>query len=270
MIRLMVENSELEMISNKVSIIMPTNNCAEYIAESVKSVIAQTYENWELIIADDCSTDDTFGRLKEFLLDNRIKYFCMEKQGGPAAARNSAIEKAKGEYIAFLDSDDLWNPRKLELQLEFMHKNNALLSCTAYEVIDELGNTKEITVIPPKTAGYRKVFLRGNTVGNSTAVYDRRKFADAKIPNILKRNDFALWLELTRGGEKFYGLRQPLAQYRVRKSSVSSNKLALVKYQWQLYRKIEKHSVLVSALAFVTLAFFKALKKIKYMISRAC
>lgn len=256
------------MLTDTVSVIMPVYNCAELAAEAVGSVAAQTYKNWELIIVDDCSDDGTYESLQKLTDDKRIRCFQTEKRGGPAAARNLGLDKATGDYIAFIDGDDLWEPRKLEVQLDFVKKTGAKLSCTAYGLMDESGNRKNGAVRPPRVSDYRKILMRGNTIGNSTAMYSRADFANVRIPDIKKRNDFALWLELTRGGESFYGIDETLAWYRIRKKSVSSNKLKLIRYHWQLYRKIERLSVPASVAALISLLFYKSIKKLKNLINR--
>lgn len=249
-----------------VSVIMPAYNCEKYIGEAINSVIAQKYSNWELLVVNDCSADNTKEVVEAYLKDNRIHYFELPSRGGPATARNRGLEEAKGEYVAFLDSDDLWSADKLELQLDYMKRMKAKLSCTAYSLIDEEGNERNIINVPPKKTGYWKMFLMGDPVGNSTTMFDRKAFENVRVPEIKKRNDFALWLDLTRGGDAFYGMKQPLAKYRVRRNSVSSNKKSLIKYQWELYRRIEGHSLAMSVFAFATLIAVKGLKKIRNLL----
>lgn len=245
------------MGQQKVSVIMPTYNCGRYIAKSIRSVQDQTYENWELLIVDDCSTDDTKKEVASFLNDQRIKYICMQQNGGPAAARNEALRRAQGDYIAFLDSDDIWHPQKLECQLAFMDTNKSFFSCTGYRKIDENGQTMRVAVVPHKSVGYWKAFFLSNPIGNSTVIYDRRHFGNRQVPSIRKRNDFALWLQMLRDGDSCYGLPDVLMDYRVRSQSVSANKLGLVKYHWELYHKLEKRNVFVSAIGVFMWAFVK-------------
>ena len=241
----------------KVSVIMPTYNCAEYIAESIRSVQAQTYENWELLIVDDVSTDDTAQAVAPFLSDERIRFICLAENGGPAAARNEALRQARGAYIAFLDSDDLWMPDKLERQIAFMEENGYFFSCTGYRKMDEAGKPLGIAVLPHTSTGYWKTYFLSNPIGNSTAMYDRRHFGDVQVPMIRKRNDFALWLQLLRDGDRCYGMEDELMVYRVRKNSISTQKIQLVKYHWELYRHIEKMSLLVSFLGILGWAVVK-------------
>lgn len=229
-----------------VSIIMPTYNCAKYIGEAINSVLSQTYKNWELIIVDDCSIDNTEEVVKKYLeKDNRIKYFKLSVNSGPAVARNVALEKASGKYIAFLDSDDLWMEEKLEKQISFMKQNNYNFTFTSYIQINENGEENGVIIKAKKKVDYNGVLL-SCPIGNSTVIYNAEKLGKFEIPNIRKRNDYALWLQILKKEKYAYGLNEILAKYRIRKNSVSRNKLDLIKYHWYLYRKIEKLSILRS------------------------
>lgn len=245
------------MDNKKVSVIMPTYNCGKYIAESIRSIQAQTYENWELWIVDDHSTDDTAKEVEKFLGDQRIHYIYLQKNGGPAAARNEALRRAKGDFIAFLDSDDIWYPDKLERQLAFMNEMKCFFSCTGYRKMNEDGQSMNTVILPHASAGYWKTYFLSNPIGNSTVLYDRRYFGDRQVPLIRKRNDFALWLQLLRSGERCYGIDDVLMDYRVRSQSISSNKMGLAKYHWELYRHVEKRNWLVSALGLFMWAVVK-------------
>ena len=224
-----------------VSIIMPTYNCAKFIGKTIESVIAQTYENWELIIVDDCSKDNTEEVVSKYK-DNRIKYHRLENNSGAAVARTEAMKKARGSYMSFLDSDDLWKKDKLEKQLEFMNKNNYNFTCTEYEQIDEEGNKLNKVIKVKKRADYNRILL-DCPVGNSTVMYNVEKLGKFEVPNIRKRNDDALWLQILKEEKYIYGMPDILMEYRIRSNSISSNKLSLVKYHWQLYREIEHLSV---------------------------
>lgn len=235
------------MIEGLVSIVMPAYNCAKFLPETIASVQKQTYENWELRIVDDCSTDDTrqvVQRIGE--KDSRVKYCCLAQNSGPAAARTRAMELAEGEYIAFLDSDDLWLPEKLEKQLRFMRENGYAFVCCDYEQVDEDGKPlgKVVRTIP-KT-DYRRLLL-DCPVGNSTVVYSVKALGKFSVPDIRKRNDDALWLKMLKQTPFIYGQAEVLAQYRLRRGSVSEKKLDLVKYHWILYRQIEGLNVFTSA-----------------------
>ena len=239
-----------------VSIIMPTYNCGKFIAETIDSVISQTYVNWELIISDDASTDNTTEVVEKYLTDKRIKYIKFEKNRGAAAARNNSMKLAKGEYMAFLDSDDLWMNDKLEKQLKFMNDNNYNFTCTSYEQIDESSNSLNKVIIPKKNANYNRVLL-DCPVGNSTVMYNVNKLGKFKVPNIRKRNDDALWLQILKKEKFIYGMNDILMEYRVRSNSISSNKLSLVKYHWQLYREIEHLSIIRSIFHIMYWGFIK-------------
>ena len=225
-----------------VSVIMPAYNCEKYIAEAIKSVLNQTYQNWELIIVDDCSNDGTEEVVKSFN-DSRIMFFKNEVNSGADVARNRAISAANGRWLAFLDSDDIWKPEKLEKQLEFMCSTGAEFSFTAYEQIDEYGTSTDMVCVPPETVDYKKMIRLADPIGNLTAIYDTKRVGKITVPHIKKRNDFALWLQVLKKIDIGYGMSEILASYRVRSDSLSGNKLKLIKYHWELYRKIERHSI---------------------------
>lgn len=228
-----------------VSIIMPTYNCGKFIAETIKTVIEQTYTNWELVIVDDCSKDDTEQVVSSFE-DTRIRYYRLEQNSGAAVARTTAMKYADGEYMAFLDSDDLWKKDKLEKQLKFMKDNKYNFTCTAYEQVDEEGNKLGKIIKTKKKAGYNRILL-DCPVGNSTVMYNVAALGKFEVPNIRKRNDDALWLQMLKKEKYIYGMNDVLMEYRIRSNSISSNKLDLVKYHWKLYREIEHLSVPRSA-----------------------
>lgn len=231
-----------------VSVIIPTYNCANYIIMSIDSVISQTVKDWEIQIIDDCSTDNTYEVLKPYLKKYpNIHYYCLPKNSGPAIARTEGIKKATGKYIAFLDSDDLWVPQKLEKQIDFMEKNGAVFSCTAYAQMDENGNNLHTVMIPPDKTNYKKCILLSNPIGNLTVMYDQEILGKFQVPVIKKRNDFALWLQILKKTDYCYGMKDVLSVYRLgRQGSVSHNKLSQIKYHWQLYHIIEKHNIIRS------------------------
>lgn len=235
------------MVKDLVSIIMPTYNCGAFIAETIRSVQAQTYSQWEIVIVDDCSTDDTKAVVDEFMKDDdRIKYHCLEENSGAAVARTRAMALAEGEYMAFLDSDDLWMPDKLEKQLAFMQENGYAFSCTAYEQIDEESNSLGRVIKTVKRTDYNRLLL-DCPVGNSSVMYSVAAMGKFEVPNIRKRNDDALWLQMLKKEKYIYGMPEVLMRYRIRKNSISSNKLKVVKYHWILYREIEHLNVFRSA-----------------------
>lgn len=230
-------------MADKVSIITPTYNCGEYIGETIESVLNQTYQEWEMIIVDDCSTDNTKEIVKEYCKqDMRIKYYVFEENFGAAVARTKAMELATGKYVAFLDSDDLWMPDKLEKQIIFMKVNNYNITCTAYEQIDEKGLSLDKVIKTKHKTDYNGVLL-SCPIGNSTVIYNAEILGKFVVPNIRKRNDDALWLQMLRKEKYIYGMPNVLMKYRVRPNSISSNKVKLLKYHWQLYREIEHLSI---------------------------
>ena len=233
-------------MSDLISIITPTYNCGKFIGETIESVINQTYENWEMIIVDDCSKDNTKDIVNKYAQnDDRIKYHLLEKNSGAAIARTKAMELANGNYMAFLDSDDLWVEDKLEKQLKFMKENNFNFVYTEYEQIDEQSNPLGKIIKVRDKANYNRVLL-DCPVGNSTVMYNVKAMGKFQVPNIRKRNDDALWLKMLKKEEYIHGMKEVLMKYRIRENSISSNKLDLVKYHWYLYREIENLSVIRS------------------------
>lgn len=244
-------------MSDKVSIIMPTYNCAQYIAQSISSVLAQTWTDWELLITDDASSDDTAQVVAQFR-DARIRYLQSEQNRGPAAARNRALQCAGGRWVAFLDSDDLWAPQKLERQIAFMEAQGAKFSCTAYTQMDADGSPLHIGIIPPARTDYNKCIRLSNPIGNSTVMYDQAALGKFRVPEIKKRNDFALWLQILKHADCI-GLNEFLCQYRRgRPGSISGNKFGLIKYHWQLYHDIEKLGLLKSCWGMACWALVKS------------
>lgn len=238
---------------------MPTYNCEKYILQSLDSVIAQTVKDWEVQIVDDCSTDNTAQVLKPYLDKYpNIHYYVLENNGGPAVARTEAIKRATGKYIAFLDSDDLWMPDKLEKQIKFMEKHGAQFSATGYGLMDEDGNDLHTALIPPKKTDYNKMIKLSNPIGNLSVMYNQEALGKFEVPSIKKRNDFALWLQILKKTDCCYGMEEVLGTYRKgRSGSVSSNKLKQAKYHWQLYHDIEGHGVVRSIFEIVCWACVK-------------
>lgn len=234
------------MDSKLVSIITPTYNCAKFIARTLDSVQAQTYQNWEMIIVDDCSEDNTREIVEEYIKnDSRIQYHLLEVNSGAAVARTTAMKLAKGAYMAFLDSDDIWTPDKLERQISWMENNGYAFSCTAYEHIDEDDNLLNRTIKTIKKTNYNRLLL-DCPVGNSSVVYNVEKMGKFEVPNIRKRNDDALWLQMLKKEKYIWGMPDVLMKYRIRPNSISSNKFKVIKYHWILYREIEHLSVIRS------------------------
>lgn len=228
-----------------VSIIMPNYNSAEYIGETIESILAQTYNNWELIIVDDCSTDNSIEIISNYK-DSRIKLLHNETNSGAAVSRNNAIEAAEGRFIAFLDSDDLWNKNKLSNHLAFMCEGDYAFSCTSYSVVN--GENQETAVFAPRKDKYTyREILKHCYIGCSTVVYDSDKLGKVYMPtNAEKREDFACWLQILKKGADVACFHQNLTTYKVHQDSVSTNKMKMVKYQWRVYRKVERISLLKS------------------------
>jgi glycosyltransferase involved in cell wall biosynthesis len=223
-----------------VSVIMPAYNSERYIASAIASVQNQAEVNWEMIIVDDCSTDNTVAIVEDFAkADPRIKLHILSQNSGTGAARNFATELAQGKYIAFLDSDDMWKPKKLAVQLQFMSENNLPFTFSFYEWMDEEGNLFNKKIEAPQTLTYKQLFW-SNWVGNLTAIYDVDYFGKIPISSIRKRQDWMLWLTLLKKIGKTSPVPKSLAYYRIRKSSVSSSKWMLLKHNYNVYRKFHK------------------------------
>lgn len=232
-----MENCKKENIL--VSIITPVYNSEKYIGDTIKSVLEQTYKNWEMLIIDDCSTDNTAEAINQFD-DPRIKYFKLDKNSGAAVARNVALEKAKGRYIAFLDADDIWKPEKIEKQVEFMMKNQIGFSYTGYEILREKKNK---IIKMPKKLNYGE-FMKNTIIGTLTVMLDRDIVGEVRMVDVRKDHDSMTWAKLLREGNTAYGLNESLAVYRKVSGSISSNKLRAAMNHWNNCRKIEKLSLL--------------------------
>lgn len=220
-----------------VSIVTPNYNGAKYLRETLESVLAQTYTNWELIVVDDGSTDDSLELVRSFD-EPRFRVFVNERNSGAAVSRNVAIEAARGKYIAFLDGDDLWDEKKLERQIAFMQEKDAAFCFTHYYV--DKPNGRGVYAPKRETYGYRDI-LKGSVIGCSTVLYDAEKLGKRYMPTeAWKREDLGCWLDILRGGERAYCMPEPLTTYRVRGDSVSANKAQMLKWQWHVYRKVEK------------------------------
>lgn len=230
-------------VSPLVSIVTPAYNVARHIQETIASVQAQTLVDWELIVVDDCSKDETVSVVRGFAdRDPRIRLIEQEKNGGPAVARQRALDAARARYIAFLDSDDIWLPGKLEDQLAFMRKTGAALTFTAFRRISEDGSSTGRLVGVPRRLSYRGL-LKNTAIATSTVIVDRAKTGSFSMTRTYY-DDYALWLSILRSGHIAYGLRQDLMRYRVVSRSVSRNKGRSAYWVWRLYRDVEKLSLL--------------------------
>lgn len=242
-----------------VSIIMPLYNSSDYIKATIDSVIEQTYKNWELIIVDDCSTDNSL-RIVQQYDDIRIRLIKNTVNSGAAVSRNNAIKAAKGRWIAFLDSDDLWEKDKLLQHIGFMLKENTPFSFTGYNVLNS--ENKIIAVFEPSKDIYKySMILRHNYIGCSTVIYDANVLGKVYMPvEAIKREDQACWLRILKNGVDAVCFHERLTTYRVYNSSVSSNKFKMVKYQWDVYRKVERLPLIKSVFCMMCWAVLGVLK----------
>lgn len=241
------------MVENKfemwplVSIITPLFNAEAFILKTIGSVQDQTYQNWEMIIVDDCSTDNGATLVKEKAKnDKRIKIVCNDSNLGSGESRNKGIELAKGKYISFLDADDQWLPFKLERQITFMEKANKNFTFAYYRLVNDKGEVIGSRDRFPSKVSYKDT-LKSNKIGCLTAVYNANALGKVYMEIIRKRQDYTLWLKLLRKTDYAYCIPEILAEYTVRKNSISSNKFKLFKYNWKVLREIEHLSVLKSA-----------------------
>lgn len=243
--KILIENDGIEREAGLVSIIMPSYNTASYIKQTIQSVLNQTYTNWELIIVDDCSTDNT-DEVVDTIKDCRIRYFKNEKNSGAAISRNKALREAKGQWIAYLDSDDLWMPEKLEKQIKFMEENGCAFSYTNYEEIDVDGNKTGVKVTGPKKITKTGMF-NYCWPGCLTVMYDANKIGLIQIEDIKKNNDYAMWLKVCRKAD-CYLLDEILGQYRKgRVGSVSTHSIkTMIGWHYKLYREAEDMGILSS------------------------
>lgn len=247
-----------------VSIIMPSYNTAQYIADSIRSVQAQTYKNWELLIVDDCSSDNSDNVVAPFLSDARIRYLKNEVNSGAAVSRNYALREAKGRWIAFLDSDDLWHPEKLERQILFMEKENCHFSYTYYQEIDEASQPLGVTVQGPRHIT-KAGMLRFCWPGCLTVMYDAQEIGLLQIPDIRKNNDYAMWLQVVSQAD-CYLLPEILAGYRRRSGSISNQSyVKLIKWHYRLFRQVRKESACLSIVHTAGNLVFGVYKKIRYV-----
>lgn len=230
-----------------VTIITPLFNAEKFITQTLESVQNQSYSNWEHLLVDDASQDNSAEIVQEQLAkDSRIQLIKLPENKGAAFCRNHATQLAQGNYIAFLDSDDLWHPEKLERQIEFMQGNDCDVSYTSYVHIDEAGNPLNKRIKALSTLSFKKQH-RNNYIGNLTGMYRVSRVGKILAPAIRKRQDWAVWLEaIHKSGKPAMGLQEDLASYRVRDGSISSNKLNLVTYNFQFYRSYLGYSWLTS------------------------
>ena len=256
-------NSYDTNISDLVSIIMPSYNTGRFIEETIRSVIAQTYQNWELIIVDDCSSDNTDDVVAAFH-DIRIRYLKNEKNSGAAVSRNRALREAKGRWIAFLDSDDLWESEKLEKQISFMESNGYCFSYTNYREIDEQSQSLGKTVTGPKKIT-RTGMYNYCWPGCLTVMYDADHIGLIQIADIKKNNDYAMWLKVCKKAD-CYLLDKALASYRKRSGSISNHGyIKLIKWHYKLFHEAENKNAIIAFVFTIRNLIFGIAKKIWYV-----
>lgn len=248
-------------MQEKVSVIMPVHNAEKYLSESISSVLQQTYPYWELLIVDDCSTDNSLAIINRYaVLDARIR--CLKTDapsGSPCLPRNLGIKAAQGRFIAFLDSDDCWLPNKLEQQLCLFGETGTVgLVFSDYEKMSEEGERNNRVIKAPMEVSYKQL-LRGNVIGCLTAVYDTSKVGKMFFMQHT-HEDYILWLSILKKGVVAVNTGTVEALYRVRRNSVSSNKLKVLSWQWDIYRNIEKTGLLKAMYYFAHYAY-KAYRK---------
>lgn len=254
------------MNNELVSVIMPSYNCGRFIEESIRSVQEQTYQNWELIIVDDGSNDDTIKRVQRIQLsDSRIRLFRNKVNSGAAVSRNNALQEAKGKWVAFLDSDDLWEPTKLEKQISFMEKHGYAFTYTGYQEIDEESKATGVVLSGPDHVTKLGMFAFC-WPGCLTVMYDREKIGLLQVADIKKNNDYAMWLKIIRHAD-CYLLDECLAMYRRgRKGSISSHGYTtLIKWHYKLFRDAEGMNPIASVLMTLLNLCFGLYKKIVYI-----
>ena len=245
------------MKEDLVSIIVPVYNSEKFINETIETVKAQDYQNWELLLVNDCSTDNSRDEIKKYEKeDSRIRLIDLKENSGAAIARNTGMEEAKGKYIAFLDADDLWENTKLKKQIEFMQKNGYEFTFTGYEFADEKGNKIGKVVKVPEKLNYKQA-LKNTTIFTSTVIFNvaKKKKKLISMPNVRRGQDTATWWKVLKTGIIAYGLQESLSMYRRSNNTLSSNKIKALKRTWDLYRNVEKLSFFTSLYNFVYYCF---------------
>lgn len=247
---------------NLISVITPLYNSEEYIVACINSVISQTYSNWEMIIVDDCSSDKSIDKAEK-IYDERIKIIKLTENKGAGYARNIAIEQAKGDYIAFLDADDLWDPKKLQLQIKFMKESNILFSFTSFGFVNEQGQ-----IIPKVQKALSFVdydrMLKNNYIGCLTAMYNCSELGKVYMPEFRKRQDWGLWLRILKKTTIAKSIEEPLAYYRIGNDSLSKNKIKLLKSNFEFYKGYMGLSFFNSLYKMILFLFYHFTYKKKY------
>jgi teichuronic acid biosynthesis glycosyltransferase TuaG len=239
------------MIYSGVSIITPAYNAGRYVGDAIESVRRQQYRDWEMLVIDDCSCDDTRELVRSFSrIDERVRLIVQATNGGPARARQAGLDAARGRYIAFLDSDDYWLPRKLERQVSFMQERDAAISFTQFRRVSADGSRIGKLIEVPSQLDYHQL-LCNTAMATSTVVIDRLKTGPFCMTTTYY-DDFVLWLEILRRGFVAHGLQEDLMRYRIASGSWSRNKLRSALWVWRTYQKVEKLSVPYSAWCFAS------------------
>jgi teichuronic acid biosynthesis glycosyltransferase TuaG len=247
-----------------VSIITPSFNSAKFIAETIQSVQNQTYQHWEMIIVDDCSTDETVSVIQEIAnKDGRIHLFQLSKNAGTGIARNMALEKATGKFIAFLDADDLWKPEKLDKQLDFMKVKKLPFTFSFYDCINEAGEALNRRIEAPLNLSYAKLFFC-NYIGNLTGIYDASYFGKIPVSPLRKRQDWIMWLTVLKKIQFAQPVPESLALYRIRENSISASKLDLIKHNFSVYRTHHRLNLIGATLCMIGFLFTQLLLKPRY------
>lgn len=246
--------------SGLVSVVMPAHNAEKFLSDSIRSVVAQSFPQWELLVVDDASTDETFAVASEFAkVDGRIRLVRLDKNGGVAHARNVGIELARGQFLAFLDSDDLWLPHKLEVQISFMKEKGAAFSFSSYRRLAPDGSLSSELRVPFEVT-YQQL-LKGNVIGCLTVVIDRMQIPLVAMEK-LGHEDYVAWLSILRQGYVAHGIQTDLARYRLSSSSVSGDKKRSAMWTWKIYREIEKLPLPVAIWCFANYSLKAVLNRI--------
>ena len=243
-----------------VSVIMPCYNMASYVSDSIKSVIAQTYPHWELLIVDDASTDKTVNIIESYSqTDSRIRFAIKKQNSGIADTRNQCIQMAQGQFLAFLDADDIWHPEKLEKQLSFMIEKNVGFTYSTYDWIDEDGKILNKFINTIGNLDY-ETYLRNTIIGCSTVMVNKTIIGDVFVPKFRTSEDTATWLDILRKGFLAYAIDKSLVSYRIRRKSASSNKIKASIDLWKVYHRHEKLPFF-KAIYYFSCYAFNAIKK---------
>lgn len=247
----------------QVSVIMPLHNAEKYISEAINSVIAQTYNDWELIVVDDCSTDSSAAIVGDMAKhEPRITLLhTSQPSGSPTLPRNIALKQARGRFIAFLDSDDIWMPEKLEEQLQLFEHDDVKIVFSYYRKMDNNGSLHNSIIHSPESINYHQL-LRGNVIGNLTGIYDTKKAGKHFFQNI-GHEDYVFWLHILREGGVAVNTKKIHAAYRLTDDSVSRNKIRVLAWQWHIYRNIEHLSFLYASYCFICYAVKGIIKAVK-------